>query len=150
MARIKKAINNGEEFDPLELGNLSAKRDWSFSLDFCDGVWLMLNNDIPKDYVLASGEAHSIRKFVEEAFKVVGIRGVWYEEGLKERFLTLDHALDSKEPVVLVKINPDFYRPAEVELLRGDSTPARNELGWRPKTSFKQLVKKMVENDLYN
>jgi GDPmannose 4,6-dehydratase len=131
---------------PLELGNLDAKRDWSDSEDFVKGIWLMLNQERgeEKDYVLASGETHSIRDFVEQAFKVADLEGRWEGEGVNEKYI----CKFDKSEFEAVLINPDFYRPAEVELLLGDSTPARKELGWEPKTSFNKLVEKMVVNDL--
>jgi GDPmannose 4,6-dehydratase len=131
---------------PLELGNLDAKRDWSDSEDFVKGIWLMLNQERgeEKDYVLASGETHSIRDFVEQAFKVADLEGRWEGEGVNEKYIC---RFDKSEFEAVV-INPEFYRPAEVELLLGDSTPARKELGWEPKTSFNKLVEKMVVNDL--
>jgi len=146
VARIKDALDSmifeEEAPDPIELGNLDAKRDWSDSRDFIEGVWLMLNQDSPKDYILSSGEAHSIRDFIEKAFAVAGIKGSWYGEGLDEVFV------DGNQ--VLVRINPEFYRPAEVDLLLGDSTPIREELGWEPKISFDKLVESMVLYDIEN
>ena len=146
VARIKDALDSmifeEEAPDPIELGNLDAKRDWSDSRDFVEGVWLMLNQDTPKDYILASGETHSIREFVEKAFAVAGINGSWHGQGLDEVFVTGQQTL--------VRINPDFYRPAEVDLLLGDSTPIREELGWEPKISFDKLVESMVLYDIEN
>jgi len=131
-------------FSPIELGNLDAKRDWSDSEDFVEGVWLMLNQRAPKDYVLASGETHSIREFVEKAFFYADLKGEWVGEGVEEEYIHFS----GKDTNVLVKVNPDFYRPAEVELLLGESTPIREELGWKPKNSFDMLVKKMVSYDI--
>lgn len=149
VTRIAKEVQKGIEVIPVELGNLDARRDWSYCLDTMLGVWLMLNQEKPKDYVLASGETHSIRNFVEAAFEAVSIKGVWHGEGVNEQYLlSEDGTLATKKAVTLVKINPDFYRPCEVELLLGDSTPARKELGWKPRTSFKELVKKMVKEDM--
>ena len=150
VARINKAIDSNQVFTPIELGNLDSKRDWSDSEDFVDGVWKMLNQEKPKDYVLSSDETHSIREFVEKAFKFAGINGAWHGQGLTEEYsVTTEYALKN-EPIssILVKINPKFYRPAEVDLLLGNSEPAREELKWAPKTSFNALVKKMVENDI--
>ena len=150
VARIKKAIDSNQVFTPIELGNLDSKRDWSDSEDFVDGVWKMLNQEKPKDYVLSSDETHSIREFVEKAFKFAEINGAWHGQGLTEEYsVTTEYALKN-EPIssILVKINPKFYRPAEVDLLLGNSEPAREELKWAPKTSFNALVKKMVENDI--
>jgi GDPmannose 4,6-dehydratase len=131
-------------FDPIELGNLDSKRDWSDSEDFVEGVWLMLNQDNPKDYLLASGEAHSIRDFVEKAFEAAGFNGHWEGEGVEEKYMDSG----GRHKYVFVKVNPDFYRPAEVELLLGDPKEAMKELGWKPKNSFDSLVTKMVEWDI--
>lgn len=150
VSRIAKALKEGVSFRPIELGNLDAKRDWSDSEDFVDGVWKMLNQEKPKDYVLSSNETHSIREFIELAFKYANIKGIWHGHGLAEEF-SLSNSMKSIydfQSSVLVKINSKFYRPAEVDLLIGDSNPARKELGWNPKISFNELVKKMVENDL--
>ena len=142
VARIKNEYVLGD-FQPLELGNVDAKRDWSDAEDFVEGVWLMLNQEEPKEYVLSSNETHSIREFVEEAFNFAGFaieKCEWVGRGVNEKYL--------HEGKVLMKINPDFYRPAEVELLWGDSSKARTDLGWEPKSSFLGLVKKMVDHDL--
>jgi len=127
---------------PLELGNLDAKRDWSNAEDFVRGVWAMMNQDSPKDYVLSANETHSVREFVELAFAAADISGYWEGSDISERFI------DRNNGDVLMVVNPDFYRPAEVDLLWGDSTPARQELHWTPQTSFSELVRKMVECDL--
>ena len=142
VARIKNEYVLGD-FQPLELGNVDAKRDWSDAEDFVEGVWLMLNQEEPKEYVLSSNETHSIREFVEEAFNFAGFaieKCEWVGRGANEKYL--------HEGKVLMQINPDFYRPAEVELLWGDSSKARSDLGWEPKSSFLGLVKKMVDHDL--
>ena len=142
VARIKNEYVLGD-FQPLELGNVDAKRDWSDAEDFVEGVWLMLNQEEPKEYILSSNETHSIREFVEEAFNFAGFaieKCEWVGRGVNEKYL--------HEGKVLMKINPDFYRPAEVELLWGDSSKARTDLGWEPKSSFLGLVKKMVDHDL--
>ena len=150
VARIYHALKNNEEFLPLELGNMEAKRDWSDSEDFIEGVWMMLNQDIynknyngtPQEYVFSSNETHTIKEFVEKAFDIAGIKGNWI--GKNEHLM---YVLNDK---TLVQINPKFYRPAEVELLLGDSTKAREELGWLPKISFDNLIKKMVKSDIEN
>ena len=150
VARIVKAIQNNEHFEPIELGNVKARRDWSDAEDFVHGIWLMLNQDKPNEYVLSSDETHTIAEFVWYAFKSAGITGAWHGEAESSEFsITTEDAI-RYEPVssVLVKINKKYYRPAEVDLLLGDSTKARNELKWEPKTSFEELVKKMVKNDL--
>ena len=149
VARIYHAIKNNEEFKPLELGNIEAKRDWSDAEDFVEGVWMMLNQDkynqnysgIPKEYIFSSNETHTIKEFAEKAFKFAGIDGEWIGEG--EHIIFID-----KNKKTLIQINPAFYRPAEVELLLGDSTKARQELNWKPKISFDNLIKKMVEWDI--
>jgi GDPmannose 4,6-dehydratase len=142
VARIKKAIDAEEAFDLLELGNLDSLRDWSDSQDFVEGVWLMLNQQQPREYVLSSNETHTIREFVELAFEAAGIHGEWKGSGINEIFQQKETGR------VLMVINEKFYRPAEVELLLGDSTKARQELGWKPKTSFKNLIDKMVFWDI--
>jgi GDPmannose 4,6-dehydratase len=160
VARIKKAILEGKSFEPIELGNVKAKRDWSDAEDFVKGIWLMLNQEKCRvdmdsnmkieEYVLSSNETHTIAEFVWYAFKAAGIEGTWHGEAeLAEFSISIKDAM-KYEPIasVLVKINPKFYRPAEVDLLLGDSTKARRELGWKPETSFEQLVEKMVLNDL--
>jgi len=152
IARIFHALNNQKTFEPIELGNLDAKRDWSDSEDFVDGVWKMLNQEKPKDYVLSSNETHSIREFIEKGFATANIFGVWNGNGTEEQFsITTKCAItNNAQSSVLVKINPKFYRPAEVDLLWGDSTPARKELGWNPKIPFDKLVSRMVNYDIDN
>jgi len=150
VAKIASALRRKETFAPLELGNLDAKRDWSDSEDFVDGVWKMVNQDSPKDYVLSSGETHSIREFVELSFRYAGVTGIWNGKGQQEQFSisTEDHFKFDAQSSVLMKVNPEFYRPAEVEILLGDANPAKEELGWEPKVSFPELVKKMTKNDI--
>lgn len=120
VARIKYKLQ-----DKLFLGNLDAKRDWGYAPDYCEMMWLMLQQDTPDDYVIASGETHTVREFVELAFDHVGLNWSDY-----------------------VEIDPRFMRPSEVDLLLGDPSKAKNKLGWVPKTSFKDLVRIMVEHDL--
>jgi GDPmannose 4,6-dehydratase len=150
VARIKKAIENKITFEPLKLGNLEAKRDWSDAEDFVEGVWLMLNQDKPKEYVLSSNETHTIKEFVELAFQAAGIEGIWVGEKLNTLYLLPNYLSDfiGLPQTKLVEIDEKFYRPAEVDLLLGDSTKAREKLGWQPKTSFKKLVDKMVAHDI--
>jgi len=142
VARIKNEyILN--DFKPLELGNIDAKRDWSNAEDFVEGVWLMLNQEEPREYVLSSNETHTIREFVEQAFNFAGFaveECKWVGKGVDEKYV--------HEGRTLMQINPEFYRPAEVEVLWGDSSEARRNLGWKPKTDFIGLVRKMVDNDL--
>ena len=142
VAKIKHAIQNEQPFQQLQLGNIDAKRDWSDAEDFVEGIWLMLNQESPTEYVLSSNETHTIREFVELAFKHAGFIGEWRGAGLHETFNDL-YTGD-----ILMSINPKFYRPAEVELLWGTSNKARKELNWSPKTDFQGLVKKMFDNDL--
>lgn len=167
VARIYQALKLGHPFMPLELGNLDSKRDWSHAKDFIEAVWLMLNQPIlqktdgvehqlgtccgtiidykPKEYILSSNETHSIREFVEKAFAVAGFSNLsWEGKGIDERLCFTSNG----QKYVLLTINPKFYRPAEVDLLLGDSTPARNELGWTPKISFDKLVECMVCSDI--
>lgn len=145
VARIRKSVDDNVSFDPIELGNMDAKRDWSHAEDFVQAVWLMLNQNKPKDYVLASGEAHTVKEFVQKSFEFAGFKTSWYED---EENPMLTKLMDTENGKILVKINPKFYRPAEVDLLWGDSSRIREELGWKPKTRFAGLVKKMVDNDL--
>ncbi|MFQ5785444.1 MAG: GDP-mannose 4,6-dehydratase [Alphaproteobacteria bacterium] len=126
----------------LYLGNLEARRDWGHARDYVEGMWLMLQQDAPDDYVLATGEQHSVREFVELAFREVGREIVWRGAGAEER------GLDAASGEVLVEIDPTYFRPAEVETLIGDPTKARERLGWRHRTGFAQLVAEMVNNDL--
>ena len=141
VARIKNAIDHNIPFAPLELGNIDSKRDWSHAADFVEGIWKMLNQDQPKEFLLSSGETHTVREFIELAFESAGIKHSWSGHGI-------DETLTDNDGSILVKINPEFYRPAEVDLLWGDSSTARIELAWVPKIPFKNLVKRMVDNDI--
>lgn len=144
IARIKKSMEKGEDFEPLRLGNLEARRDWTDAEDFMDGVWKMLNQKTinPKNYVLASGEMHTIRQFLELTLEEAEIEFVKSGAEDKEKYINKD----GKE---IVKIDKRYYRHAEVHELLGDSTLAKEELGWQPKGNFESLVKKMYNND-YN
>jgi GDPmannose 4,6-dehydratase len=160
VARIKQALVNGKTFEAIELGNVYAKRDWSDAEDFVDGIWRMLNQEKYRvdfdsnmkiqEYVLSSNETHTIKEFVELAFKYAGIEGGWHGNGTGEEFSLTPTTVDKFDAAssILVRINPKFYRPAEVDLLLGNSNLARKDLQWLPKTSFNQLVEKMVRNDL--
>jgi GDPmannose 4,6-dehydratase len=128
--------------DKLVVGNLDAKRDWGYAPEYVYGMYLMLQNDKPEDFVLATGEAHSVREFIEEAFRVAGFEIYWEGKGLEEK------GRDAKTGKVLVEVSPEFYRPAEVDVLLGDYSKAKKILGWEPKTTFKELVRIMVEEDL--
>ncbi|OGN63775.1 MAG: GDP-mannose 4,6-dehydratase [Chlamydiae bacterium RIFCSPHIGHO2_12_FULL_49_9] len=127
--------------DKVVLGNLDAKRDWGYARDFVEGMWLMLQQEKPDDFVLATGETTTVRKFVEMAFQEVGIPIEWKGSGIKEKGIGPDGR-------VLIEIAPEFFRPAEVDLLIGDSSKAKEKLGWEPKTPLKDLVKMMIESDL--
>jgi len=128
---------------PLELGNLNAKRDWSHAKDMCYGIFLMLQQETPKNYVLSNDTTHSVREFVELAFKEIGIEIVWQGSGVNEVGIRKGTENDL-EPHVIVKVNPKYYRDIDIECLIGDSSRARNELKWLPKYSFEDLVKEMV------
>lgn len=134
-------IKNGLQ-DVLELGNLDAKRDWGHSKDYVEAMWLMLQQDKPDDYVISTGETHPVREFVTLAFKAAGMDVEWHGAG-SEEYATLK----GTEKVV-VKVNPKFYRPAEVELLIGDCSKAEKVLGWKRKISYEDLIERMVKNDL--
>ena len=125
----------------VELGNLSAKRDWGHSKDYVRAMWLMLQADAPDDYVVATGETRTVREFTETAFAHLGIKIRWEGEGVDEK------GIDEATGKVVVKVNPQFFRPAEVELLLGDPTKAETKLGWKREISFSDLVERMVKND---
>ena len=129
-------ISVGEQ-DVLSLGNLNARRDWGHAKDFVEAMWLMLQQDQPDDYVIATGEQYSVREFVEEAAPYFGMNIVWEGEGLDE--VGIDRTTGRK----IIEVNPKYFRPAEVETLLGDASKAKEKLGWEPKTSFKQLVEDM-------
>lgn len=141
ITRAVAQITAGKQ-DKLFLGNLEAKRDWGHARDYVQGMWLMLQQPEPADYVLATGEAHSVRDFVEAAFEEVGIQLDWSGEGVEEK------GTDRQTGKVLVEVDPQFFRPAEVNHLLGDRTKANEKLGWSPTTEFAQLVREMVQADL--
>ena len=136
-ARIKLGLQ-----DKLLLGNLDSKRDWGYAPEYVVAMWLMLEHDHPDDYVIATGENHSVREFVEEAFEAVGINMDWVGTATEER------GIDTKTGKTLVTVDPRYFRPAEVELLKGDNSKAKQVLGWSPKITFKELVKIMMAHDL--
>ena len=135
LAKIKLGLE-----DSLSLGNLDAKRDWGFAGDYVEAMWMMLQQEKPKDYVIATGETHTVRNFVENAAKELDINLTWKGEGINEKGY-------NKNGEKIIQINPEFYRPAEVQLLLGDASKAKKELGWEPKTSFDELVEMMVKSD---
>ncbi len=128
--------------DKLSLGNMEARRDWGFAGDYVEGMWLMLQQAQPKDYILATNESHTVREFVEAAFLAAGITIRWEGRGIDEK------GFDEKSGRLLVDIDPQFYRPAEVEYLLGDSSKAEKELKWHRKVDFYGLVKMMVDADI--
>jgi GDPmannose 4,6-dehydratase len=140
ITRAVAAIQLGLQ-DRLYLGNLDAKRDWGHARDYVEGMWRILQQPTPDDYVLATGEMHSVREFVELAFAEVGRQITWKGEGVEEV------GVDSKSGQVLVAIDPRYFRPTEVDELLGDPTKAHQKLGWRHKTTFKELVAEMVASD---
>jgi GDPmannose 4,6-dehydratase len=134
-------IQKGNQ-DCLYLGNLNAKRDWGHAKDFVEAMWLMLQQDVPDDYVIATGKQYSVRDFVEEAAPYFGMRIAWMGEGMGE----IGYDLNTKKTVI--QVNPKYFRPAEVETLLGDASKAKEKLGWEPKISFKELVEDMCKNGL--
>lgn len=129
--------------DKLYLGNLSSLRDWGYAKDYVECMWLILQHDIPDDFVIATGEQHTVREFATLAFHYVGIELEWQGEGIDEK------GIDKKTGRVLVEVSPDFYRPTDVVNLLGDPSKAKRELGWNPtKTSFEELVKIMIDHDM--
>lgn len=152
IARILKELNYNfkagivSTIEPIELGNIYAKRDWSHSKDFVDGIWKMLNQETPKEYVLSSNESHTIKEFIDAAFKVVGYTTTWLKNdksNYEECFINYKNSQLCK----VVTINQKYYRPAEVMSLLGNSNLARKELKWSPKINFNKLVEMMVKND---
>jgi len=141
ITRAVASIIAGKQ-EKLSLGNLDAKRDWGFAGDYVEGMWLILQQDKPGDYVLATNETHTVREFVELAFKEVGVEIQWKGTGVEEK------GYDKLTGRLLVDVNPRYFRPAEVELLWGDSSKAEKELGWKRKVDFPRLIKMMVDADM--
>ena len=135
------AISKGEQ-ECLHLGNLNALRDWGHARDYVEAMWLMLQQDKPDDYVIATGKMYSVRQFVEACAPYFDMDIMWIGEGLDEV------GIDKKTGNVIIKVDPKYFRPAEVEQLLGDATKAKKELGWQPKTSFEQLVKEMCTDGI--
>lgn len=137
VARIKLGLQ-----DKLYLGNLSAKRDWGYAKDYVEAMWLLLQQENPEDFVIATGETHEVREFVSLAFQEVGITIDWQGEGTNEK------GIDKATGKIIVEVDPRYFRPTEVELLLGDATKAQEKLGWKPKTTLKELCSMMVKEDL--
>lgn len=137
VARIKLGLQ-----EKLYLGNLNAKRDWGHARDYVEAQWLILQQDEPDDYVIATGEQHSVREFVEAAFKEVGIHIKWKGKGISEK------GIDSDTGRVVIEVDKRYFRPTEVDSLIGDPTKAKKKLGWTPKVTFKELVSEMVREDI--
>jgi GDPmannose 4,6-dehydratase len=140
-SRRRRSIETGLE-ETLYLGNLEAKRDWGHARDYVEGMYRILQADQPGDFVLATGEARSVREFVELAFAEVGRSIEWRGKGVDET------GIDRKSGNTVVRIDPTYFRPTEVDLLVGDASKARQKLGWKPKTSVEELVSEMVAGDL--
>ena len=142
--KITRAVARmaGGSKETLYLGNLDAQRDWGHAKDYVDGMWRIMQHDIADDFVLATGESHSVREFVELAFEHIGIELVWQGKGIEEQ------GMDRKNNQALVKVDQVYFRPTEVDLLRGDPTKAKAMLGWEHKTNFSSLVEEMVSSDM--
>jgi GDPmannose 4,6-dehydratase len=141
ITRVVSRIACGFE-STLYLGNLDARRDWGHAEEYVEGMWRMLQQPQPDDYVLATGKTHTVREFAERAFRHVGVRLSWRGEGVDEQ------GVDAETGRVRVRIDPRLYRPTEVDLLQGDPTKARKKLGWVAKVSFEELVERMMKHDL--
>jgi len=131
-----------DKLNTLHLGNLNTKRDWGYAKDYVEGMWLMLQQEKPDDYILATNESHTVREFVEEACGLLDIDLAWEGEGINEI------GINRKNNAKIIQVNPMYFRPAEVDVLQGDYSKAKKILGWEPKVRFKELVKIMVESDL--
>jgi GDPmannose 4,6-dehydratase len=140
LGKIKKALTDKTNFETLKLGNLYSKRDWGYAKDYVYGMWLMTQQDTPDDYVLATNETYSIKDFVNQAVLECEIDIDWIGEGVNEKGVT-------KDGKVIIEIDEKYYRPAEVDVLLGDYTKAKEKLGWEPKVKFSELVKIMTNND---
>lgn len=138
VARIKYGLQKA-----LYLGNLDAQRDWGHAREYVDAMWRILQQDEPEDFVIATGQMHSVREFVEVAFAHVGIEIIWEGEGINER------GVDKRTGRPYVFVDPQYFRPAEVDLLIGDATKAKEKLGWEPQIDFNQLVKEMIQHEIY-
>lgn len=136
LSRVKLGLQ-----EKLKLGNLDAKRDWGYAKDYVEGIWMILQYRVPEDFVLATGETHTVREFIEEVGKNLGMEIVWKGKGLKEK------GINRKTNKVLIEIDPIYFRPNEVDILVGDATKAYQVLGWKPKVDFKKLAALMTRHD---
>lgn len=141
ISRAVAAIHMGKQ-EKLYLGNLDAKRDWGHARDYVEGMWMILQQEQPDDYVLATGKTYTVKEFVQRAFAEVDIEIEWQGEGEQEC------GIDSANGRTLVQIDPRYYRPTEVDLLVGDPTKAMNKLGWVSKTTLEELIREMVTEDV--
>ena len=141
ITRALSAIKLGTQ-EKLYLGNLDAKRDWGHAEDYVEGMWLMLQQEIPDDFVLATGEAHSVREFLEAAAPYADLEIEWQGSGEEEK------GIDRKTGKTIIEVDPRYFRPTEVELLIGDASKAHAVLGWKPRIHFEELVKRMMVSDL--
>ncbi|MCX6701623.1 MAG: GDP-mannose 4,6-dehydratase [Candidatus Zambryskibacteria bacterium] len=136
LSRIKLGLEN-----KLYLGNLDAKRDWGYAKDYVEGMWRMLQQKTPDDYILATNEAHTVKEFVEEVGKILGMDIKWKGKGINEK------GIDKKTGKIIIEVDPLYFRPAEVNVLLGDYSKAKKKLGWKPEVKFKELIKIMTEHD---
>jgi GDPmannose 4,6-dehydratase len=141
ITRAAAAIHLGRQ-ERLYIGNLDSKRDWGHARDYVKGMWLMLQQDEPDDYVMATGETHSVREFIERSFRYIDREIVWSGKGVDEQ------GIDAKSGRCLIEVDPRYFRPTEVDLLQGDPSKARQRLGWQHTTTFEELVHEMMEHDL--
>ncbi len=140
ITKTVKEIKNGN-VEKLYLGNIDSKRDWGYAKEYVECMWQMLQTDKPEDFVIATGETHTVREFVEEAFRYIDIEIKWEGSGVQEK------GIDKQTGKVLIEIDPYYFRPTEVDLLIGDATKAKKELGWEPKIKFKELVEIMMKSE---
>jgi len=138
--KITLHIGSGTK-EPLQIGNMDSYRDWGLADDYCDGMILMMEADEPDDYAVNTGESHSIRELIEEAYRCVNKKIIWKGKGKDEK------GYDDATNELLVEVNEKWYRPVEVPYLHGDHSKIKEKLGWEPKTKFKELVKLMIEGD---
>ena len=137
---LVKIINN--DLNCLELGNINAKRDWGYAKEYVELMWAMLQQKKAEDFVIATGKHYSIKDFIEECLKILKIKAKWVGSGLNARLIR------NSDKKTIIKVNPKYFRPSEVNLLHGDASKAKNKLKWKPKTNLKQLVKIMINHEI--